>query len=191
MTTLEVGKRLVALMRQGKALEIVNTMMAGDVASVEAVGDETMPQTMNGTDAVRGKNEWWFANHRVHSGAVRGPFPHENRFAVVYDFEVTPAVGPVAGKRIKMEEVAIYTVGADGKIAKEEFFYDVTGGPEAMVIKAPKKAAAKKKAAKKAPAKRAAPAAKKKASKKLSKKAAKKARKAAKKAKKGKKGRKK
>jgi hypothetical protein len=170
MTTLEVGKRLVALMRQGKALEIVNTMMAADVASVEAFGDETMPQTMNGPDAIRGKNEWWFANHKVHSASVRGPFPHENRFAVVYDFEVTPAVGPVAGKRIKMEEVAIYTVGADGKISKEEFFYDVSGGPEAAVIAPPKKKAAKKKKV----AKKAV-----RAPKKASKKAAKKAKKAA------------
>lgn len=180
MTTLEVGNRLVALMRQGKSLEIVNTMLAADVTSVEAVGDETMPQTMNGTDAVRSKNEWWYRNHKIHSATVRGPFPHNDRFAVIYDMVVTPAVGPVAGKRIRMEEVAVYTVGADGKITKEEFFYDVSGGPEAMVIPEPKKAP--RKAAKKATKKKA-----RKAPKKPSKKAARKAKKAKKAARKAKK----
>ena len=84
-----------------------------------------MPAHMKGLEAIRGKNEWWFANNEVHSGEVKGPFPHGDRFAVIFNFDVTSKAGPMAGQRFQMEEVGLYTV-AGGKIVKEEFFY-VTG----------------------------------------------------------------
>ena len=169
MTTQQVANQLVALCRAGKNLEAVETLLSADVVSVEATGDETMPAVMNGRDAVRGKNEWWVNNHKVHSRKVKGPYPNGDRFGVIFDFEVTPAVGPMAGKRMHMEELAVYTV-ADGKVTREEFFYDMTGAsmdgePEKPARKA--KAKAKKKAAPKprprAKTKKAAPKAKPKA----------------------------
>jgi ketosteroid isomerase-like protein len=126
MTTQEIANQLVALCRAGRNLEAVDTLLREDVQSVEVMGDETMPALMTGREAIRGKNEWWIKNHKVHSAKVKGPYPHGDRFAVIFDFEVTPAVGPMAGKRMRMEEVALYTV-ADGKITREEFFYDMSG----------------------------------------------------------------
>lgn len=165
MTTKEVADQLVALCRAARNLEAVDTLLSADVVSVEATGNETMPAVMTGRDAVRGKTEWWIQNHVVHSAEARGPFPHGDRFAVVFDYVVTPKVGPMAGKKIRMEEVALYTV-TDGKITREEFFYDMSGGGEIEEKpKAAKKKAAKKKAAKK-PAKKAAKKAVKKAAKK-------------------------
>jgi len=41
---------------------------------------------------------------------------------VIYNFDVTPKNGPMAGKRMRMEEVGMYTVKG-GKIVREEFFY--------------------------------------------------------------------
>ena len=38
--------------------------------------------------------------------------------------EVTAKAGPMAGKRMKLDEAALYTV-KDGKVVKEEFFYDM------------------------------------------------------------------
>ena len=155
MTTQEVANQLVALCRAGRNIEAVETLLSPDVVSVEATGDETMPAVMNGRDAVRGKNEWWVNNHKVHSARVKGPYPNGDRFAVIFDFEVTPAVGPMAGKRMRMEEVAVYTV-ADGKVAREEFYYDMSGASmDGEPAKPARKPAARKKA--KAKAKKAAP----------------------------------
>ena len=143
MTTKEIADQLVALCRAGRNLEAVETLLSSDAVSVEAMSSETMPAVMTGRDAIRGKNDWWLQNHRIHSAQVKGPFPNGDRFTVIYNFEVTPKAGPMAGKRMRMEEVALYTV-SNGKIAREEFFYDMSGGGEPP----PKKAAKKKVAAK-------------------------------------------
>ena len=124
MDAKQVGTKLAALCREGKNLEAVNTLYSESIVSVEAVGDETMPAVMNGIEAIRGKNQWWFENHEVHGSHVRGPFPHGDRFAMVYDYDITPKSGPMAGNRMKIEEVALYTV-ENGKIIHEEFFYDM------------------------------------------------------------------
>ena len=154
MTTKEVADQLVALCRAGRNIEAVETLLSEGVVSVEARGDETMPAEMSGRATVRGKNEWWINNHKIHSASVKGPYPNRDRFAVIYDFVVTPVTGPMAGKRMRMEEVALYTV-ADGKVTREEFFYDMSGGGE--MAAAPKaKRKAKKAVAKKKPVKKAA-----------------------------------
>lgn len=121
-TTMEIGARLVELCRQGKNLEAIDSLYADDIVSIEATGDEKMPARMEGIAAIKGKSEWWLANHTVHSGAARGPFPHGDRFIVLFDYDITANAGPMAGQRMKIEEAALYTV-RDGKIAKEEFFY--------------------------------------------------------------------
>jgi len=143
MTTKEVADQLVALCRAGRNIEAVETLLSPEVVSVEAMGDETMPAVMTGRDAVRGKNEWWFQNHKIHSARIKGPFPNGDRFTVIYNYDVTAKAGPMAGKRMRMEEVAVYTVG-DGKISREEFFYDLSGAGEPPARKrARKKAVAK------------------------------------------------
>ena len=124
MDTKEVGTKLAELCREGKNLEAIETLYSETIVSVEAVGDETMPAVMEGIDAIRGKNQWWLDNHEVHEGDVRGPFPNENRFALIFNFDVTAKAGPMAGQRMKIEEVALYTV-EDGKITREEFYYDM------------------------------------------------------------------
>jgi len=148
MTTKELADQLVALCRAGRNLEAVDTLLSADVVSVEARGDETMPAQMSGRDVIRGKNQWWIDNHKIHSTEVKGPFPNGDRFAVIYNFVVTPVAGPMAGKKFRMEEVALYTV-SDGKITREEFFYDMSGGGAASDAPKPKKKKARKAIAKK------------------------------------------
>ena len=125
--TYEVGRQLVELCRQGRNLDAVRTLYAPDVVSVEVHGDAHMPARMEGLQAVLGKNQWFFDSHEIHSAAVRGPFPHGDRFVAVYEMDVTPKSGPMAGRRMQMEEAALYTV-RDGKVVKEEFFYHMPGG---------------------------------------------------------------
>jgi ketosteroid isomerase-like protein len=124
MSTDDVGRRLVTLCQEGKNLEALDTLYAKDAESVEAMSTPEMPATMKGVTAIKKNNEWWFANHEIHGGSSKGPFPNGDRFAVIFDFDVTAKSGPMAGKRMQMEEVALYTV-RDGKIVKEEFFYSM------------------------------------------------------------------
>ena len=126
MTTLEVGKKLVELCRQGKNLEAIETLYAPNIVSLEVHGDETMPARMEGIQAIKGKNEWWLANHEIHGGETNGPFPHGDRFIVHFKFDVTPKMGPMTGKRMTFQEAGLYTV-KNGKIVQEEFFYDMPG----------------------------------------------------------------
>ena len=122
MTADEIGKKLVALLQNGRTLEALDTLYAPDVVSVEAQESPSFPRVMEGLAAVRGKNEWWYANNEIHRAEMKGPFPHGDRFALFLDYDVTAKAGPMAGQRMQMQEVALYTV-ADGRIVREEFFY--------------------------------------------------------------------
>jgi hypothetical protein len=57
----------------------------------------------------------------VHSAVVDGPYPHDDRFAVRFTYDVT---FKPQDKRFKMDEVGLFTI-QDGKIVKEEFFYSM------------------------------------------------------------------
>ena len=121
-STFEIGRQIVALCREGRNLDAVNTLYSPDVVSVEVHGTEQLPARMQGIEAIRRKNQWWLDNHTIHSGGARGPFPHGDRFVVVFNYDVTAKAGPMAGMRMQMEEAGLYTV-CDGKIVQEEFFY--------------------------------------------------------------------
>ena len=128
MTTMEVGKKLVDLCKQGKFSDAMNALYAPNIVSVEAHGDPSgkMPQRMEGIKAVREKADWWEKNHTVHSVQVDGPWPHGDRFICRFKLDVTAKAGPMAGKRMTMDEAALYTV-KDGKVVHEEFFYHMGG----------------------------------------------------------------
>jgi hypothetical protein len=123
MTTMEVGKRLVELCRAGKSMEAVEQLYSPKIVSIEAMAMGATPQRQEGIEAIRGKNQWWYSNHTVHSGETNGPWPHGDRFIVHFKYDITPKAGPMAGKRAVHEEAALYTV-KDGKIVQEEFFYN-------------------------------------------------------------------
>jgi ketosteroid isomerase-like protein len=120
MSTMEIAKKLVELCRQGKNAEALDTLFADDAVSVEAAAMPGGQRESDGLEAIKQKGEWWFANHEVHSASVTGPWPHDDRFVVGFQFDVT---NKPSGKRMQMDEVGLYTV-SNGKIVREEFFYD-------------------------------------------------------------------
>ena len=61
------------------------------------------------------------ANHEIHSASVTGPWPHDDKFIVGFQYEIT---NKPSGKRMKMDEVGLYCI-KDGKIVREEFYYDM------------------------------------------------------------------
>jgi len=121
-STLEVGKKLVELLSQHKALEAVDTLYGADIVCIEPQAGPDGKREMHGIAAIRGKNEWWVNNHNIHEMLVNGPWPHDDRFIVHFKLDVTATGGPMKGKRFGMEETGLYTV-KHGKIVKEEYFY--------------------------------------------------------------------
>jgi ketosteroid isomerase-like protein len=119
--TLEVGKKYVALVKEGKNEVILNELFTKDTVSVEAGAPPGQDRAAKGLDAIKAKSKWWTENHTVHSAEATGPYPHDDRFAVRFVYDVTHKP---SGKRFTMDEVGLFTV-ANGKIIKEEFFYAV------------------------------------------------------------------
>jgi len=122
MNSKQIGEKLVGLCSKGKNIDAIESLYSKDVVSVEAMASPEVPAEMRGIDQIKGKNQWWYENNEVHGAKVEGPFPNGDRFAVKFHYDVTPKAGPRKGKRIQMEEIALYTV-KNGKIVKEEFFY--------------------------------------------------------------------
>ena len=123
MTTQEVADKLVELCREGKFKEAVGTLYSNDIVSMEAGAPPGQSRESKGLDAVKGKNEWWLANHEIHSAKVEGPLVAGSHFSVAFKFDVT---FKPQDKRMQMDEIALYKV-ADGKVVYEEFFYPMGG----------------------------------------------------------------
>jgi ketosteroid isomerase-like protein len=116
MTTHDIAHAFATLCKEGKFDEAGETYWADDVLSVEAMGE---PAEIRGKDGVKGKGEWWYAHHEIHSVEVEGPYINGDAFAVRFKMDLTVKE---SGQRQAMEEIALYTV-KDGKIAEERFFY--------------------------------------------------------------------
>ncbi len=122
MSAKDVGTKYVAMCKEGKHGEIISELFAEDAVSVEAFAPPGGERTVKGVEGIRGKSKWWNENHIVHKAEVFGPYPHDDRFAVRFLYDIT---NKPSQRRMTMDEVGLFTV-ANGKIVKEEFFY--TGG---------------------------------------------------------------
>src|SRR5688572_20150466 len=114
MSLQTIAGQFVELCNQCKNFDVMQTMYAPDIVSVEPTGEETAGKT-----PVIQKSERFQAQNPISGEKVRGPFFNgSNQFAVHFTFEVTPKA---TGQRITVEEVGIYTV-KDSKITREQFF---------------------------------------------------------------------
>lgn len=120
---LEVGRRLVELCSQGKHREAMEELYADDVVSIEAMAMGDKPARREGKDEVRSKHDEWEQSTDVKGGTTVGPFPHGDRFTVYFTMQ---GRCKMTDRDFDMAEVGLYTV-TDGKIVKEEFFYDMSG----------------------------------------------------------------
>ena len=117
MSLQTVAHKFAELCRAGKNFDVMRTMYAPDIVSVEGDGAQTAGQA-----PVIHKSEVWQANNTIHGEKVRGPFFNgPGQFAVHFSFDITRKS---TGQRETIEEVGVYTVNKDDKITREQFFYD-------------------------------------------------------------------
>jgi hypothetical protein len=119
MSLQTVAQRFVELCNQGKNFDVMRTMYAPDIVSVEGDGRETAGQGL-----VIQKSERWVADNTFHGEKVRGPFfngpaDSDGQFAVYFTLDITRKS---TGQRVTLEEVGLYTVKND-KITREQFYY--------------------------------------------------------------------
>ena len=117
MTTKEVAKAVVELVRKQAWYEALDTLYDDNIVSVEAYSMGGGSPETRGKEFVRGKVDWWVNSMETHSFDAHGPFVGHDRFVVQYDADVTDKNSK---ERRKMSEVGVYTV-KDGKIVREEF----------------------------------------------------------------------
>ena len=117
MSVQSVAKQFVDLCNQGKNFDVMRTLYAPDIVSVEGDGKETV-----GQQPVIRKSEQWVADKTFDFQAIRGPyFNGPNQFAVHFTHKVTPKA---TGTQVTLEEVGVYTVNAADKITREQFFFE-------------------------------------------------------------------
>lgn len=117
MSTEEVAKKVVDLVRKQAWYEALDTLYDGDIVSVEAFSMGGGSPETRGKEGVRSKVDWWLNATEVHSFTADGPFVAHDRFVVQYDADVTDKNSK---QRRKLSEVGVYTV-RNGKIVREEF----------------------------------------------------------------------
>ena len=116
----DVAGKLADCCNSGREAEALDSLYAQDCVSVEALPMGEAGRETQGLEGIRGKHEWWYGAHDVHSVSAEGPFLFgDDQFSLVFDMDVT---NKETGERMRAKEVGIYTV-KDGKIAREEFFY--------------------------------------------------------------------
>ena len=119
MTTAEVANKLVALCREGKNMEALESLYGDEIVSREMPGFPN--EVTEGIKAVYKKSEDFFANVKEwHGGELSDPMIAGNHFTT----KATMDVSFNDGNRVNMEEIAVYEV-KDGKIVREQFFYSM------------------------------------------------------------------
>ena len=122
MNTEQVAERLVELCRQGKYTQAHEELFAQDAVNIEMEGMPEGPMGgAQGLDAIMQKGRAFEEMlEAVHSSEVSEPAIAGDWFSVAAVMDAT-----MQGRgRVTMREVCVYHV-RDGKIDREQFFYDM------------------------------------------------------------------
>jgi len=120
MSTEQIAKRLVELCRKGDYEQAQKELYANDALSVEMEGSAGLGNA-KGLPAIFEKGRQFNAMlEAVHGSSVSEPVIAGNWFSVAMTLDAT-----MKGRgRVMMQEICVYAV-RNGKIAREQFFYDV------------------------------------------------------------------
>jgi ketosteroid isomerase-like protein len=119
-TTAEVAARFNELAKEGNWDKIQDELFADNAVSIEPPGSPGL-QSAEGLAAIKEKGKKFNEMvEQMHDGYSTDPVVAGNFFSVAMGMDVTmKGMG-----RIRMDEIALYEV-KDGKIVKEQFFYNV------------------------------------------------------------------
>ncbi len=121
MNTKDLANNLVEWCNKGDYDRCYQELYSPNIVSIEP--DWAEHSHLEGMDAVAKKGEWWENTFEVHSTKVSDPVVADNWFSVRFDMDTTHKP---SGQRSQSSEIAVYNV-KDGKIVKEQFFYDMPG----------------------------------------------------------------
>lgn len=119
MNTNEIATKLVNWCKEGDYEKPYQELYSPKIVSIENDG-KAEGAYVEGFDGIQKKGEWWKENFEVHSTEVSDPIVADNWFSVKFDMDTTHKP---SGTRSTMSEIAVYEV-KEGKIVKEQFFYD-------------------------------------------------------------------
>lgn len=119
MTTQEIANRLIELCRKGDYATAYSELYSPDCVSIEPKG--TPLEICNGLEEMAEKGKVWNEMmEEFHGSSIGEPIVADNHFCLPMMIDATfKETG-----REKMNELCVYQV-KDGKIVKEQFFYDV------------------------------------------------------------------
>ena len=117
-----IARRLVELCRQGKYPQAIDELYADDASGHE---DYMGGAHMGGKGAIRQGTEHWLSVNELRDNVVGDPAFFGNRFIVRFTGTMVKKDG---GAEHPYEEFGLYTI-ENGKISKQEFFYDMPDVP--------------------------------------------------------------
>jgi len=111
--------RLAELCRQGQFEAAQKELFAEDAVSIEPHETQQFPKETKGLKAILEKGHQWESTvEKIHGCTASAPLVAGNAIAMTLAMDVT-----MKGQgRMKIEEVAVYEINKDGKIASEQFF---------------------------------------------------------------------
>lgn len=119
MDTKEIANQLVAWCKAGDFEKPYQNLYSPNIVSIENDGTSE-GGLVKGFEGIQQKGEWWKENFEVHNTTVSEPIVANNWFSLRFEMDTTHKP---SGQRSTMSEIAVYEV-KDGKIVKEQFFYD-------------------------------------------------------------------
>lgn len=120
MTTEQVAKRYYELIQQHQYEQIQNELYAPDAVSIEPENASGLPLVVTGIEALRQKEGLFFTQ----VDELFGSYMSELVVSTFFFSMMTGMDVKMKGKeRKKKEQICVFEV-RDGKIVREQFFYD-------------------------------------------------------------------
>lgn len=120
MSTQEVAARYYELIQKHNYHQIQDELYAPDALSIEPENDSDLPLTVKGIDALRKKEGLFFAQVEEMFGSYMSePVVSTYFFSMMTGMDVKMKGKP----RKKKEQICVFEVH-NGKIVREQFFYD-------------------------------------------------------------------
>jgi hypothetical protein len=120
MTTQEVANRYYELIQMHRYEQIQNELYTSTAVSIEPENASNLPLVVKGIDELRKKEGLFFSQvEEMHEGYMSEPVVSTFFFSMMTGMDVT-----MKGKqRKKKEQICVFEV-RNGKIVREQFFYN-------------------------------------------------------------------